>query len=389
MRITHLSLKNWRNFKSVDIPVGDRLFIIGPNASGKSNLLDALRFLRDVAGTGGGLEHAVTVRGGLKRVRCLAARNFNYGRVGLAITLQDPGNDTIWGYELHFAGQVGAHNRPAVKSEIVKKNGEIILERPSDLDRDDRERLTQTALEQVNSNRDFRGVVDYLTGIRYLHLVPQNIRDPEPGPERGRSRIPDPFGRDFLVRIAETPEKSQTTGLRRVNEALRLAVPQIEDLELTRDGAGTPHLRARYLHWREHGAHQDERDFSDGTLRLIGLLWMLQEKSSRTNRVVLLEEPELSLHTAVVRQLPALLSRSIRYSGIQVILSTHSVEILKDPGLGIDEVVVLRPDTEGTTAVMATDVDRVQEYLDAGLNLDEILEPLTRPAGIEKLPLLN
>ena len=49
MRIDHLSLMNWRNFKTVDVSLGNRLFVVGPNASGKSNLLDALRFLRDVA----------------------------------------------------------------------------------------------------------------------------------------------------------------------------------------------------------------------------------------------------------------------------------------------------------------------------------------------------
>ena len=54
MRIDHLSLMNWRNFKSVDVSLGNRLFVVGPNASGKSNLLDALRFLRDVATDGGG-----------------------------------------------------------------------------------------------------------------------------------------------------------------------------------------------------------------------------------------------------------------------------------------------------------------------------------------------
>ena len=65
MRLTHLTLKNWRNFRSADFPARDRLFVVGANASGKSNLLDALRFLSEVASVGGGFQDAVASRGGM------------------------------------------------------------------------------------------------------------------------------------------------------------------------------------------------------------------------------------------------------------------------------------------------------------------------------------
>ena len=65
MIVSHLRLKNWCNFRSVDISLSRRVFLIGPNASGRSNLLDALRFLRDIAKSeGGGLQKAVSERGG-------------------------------------------------------------------------------------------------------------------------------------------------------------------------------------------------------------------------------------------------------------------------------------------------------------------------------------
>jgi predicted ATPase len=54
MLITHLALKNWRNFRSLDVPLREVSFLLGPNASGKSNILDVFRFLRDVSKTQGG-----------------------------------------------------------------------------------------------------------------------------------------------------------------------------------------------------------------------------------------------------------------------------------------------------------------------------------------------
>ena len=76
MLISRLQLQNWRNFKKIEVDLRDRVFVIGPNASGKSNLLDVFRFLRDVAKPkGGGLQRAVEMRGGMTKVRCLLARS--------------------------------------------------------------------------------------------------------------------------------------------------------------------------------------------------------------------------------------------------------------------------------------------------------------------------
>ena len=75
MIISRIKLKNWRNFRSLDISLGRRIFLVGPNASGKSNFLDVFRFLRDIAKSeGGGLQKAVNERGGISKIRCLAAR---------------------------------------------------------------------------------------------------------------------------------------------------------------------------------------------------------------------------------------------------------------------------------------------------------------------------
>lgn len=324
------------------------------------------------------MQQALQDRGGMKRVRCLAARNFNHGWVGLKIVLKDD-DDSQWTYELHFKSEQGGRHRPKVTKEIVQKDAEEIIRRPNEADERDPELLTQTALEQVGSNQEFRSIAEFLREICYMHLVPQIIRHYELGQEENR----DPFGAGLLVDIAQTSEGARNRRLKKISEALRCAVPQIEDLILDRDEAGRPHLQARYDNWRPRAARQDERDFSDGTLRLIGLLWVLGERAS-SNRVVLLEEPELSLHAAIVRQLPTILHR-MTIDRDQVILSTHSSEMLKDPGLGIKEVVILQPGDDGTTVTSVVDLPNIDSLLIADLNLDEILEPLTRSNQVNRL----
>lgn len=384
MHITHLTLKNWRNFKVVDIDMQKRMFVVGPNASGKSNLLDAVRFLRDIAKVGGGFQEAVASRGGIGRVRCLAARNFNHGRVHIGITFGDDDSPDQWRYALDFKAESRGLRRPIVAEERVFESGQERLSRPDPDDIVDGERLTQTALEQVNANSGFRDIAEFLTSVRYLHIVPQVVRDPD----RSGQGTEDPYGGDLLLRMARTPDKTRVARLARLNNALQVAVPQLDAMELVRDVDGKPHLQARYQHWRSQGAHQDERDFSDGTLRLIGLLWALLE-SGKSAGPLLLEEPELSLHASVVRQLPTILSRVQRAGGPQVLLTTHAAELLGDEGIGLDEAVVLFPGEEGTTAEIAANIGDVAELIDTGMNLDEVLRPMTEPRSVNDLSRLG
>lgn len=381
MRIERLSVKNWRNFKKAEIDIDRRLFIVGPNASGKSNLLDALRFLHDIADSG--LRHAVQSRGGMARLRCLSARNTNHGWIGLGVTLRDPDN-IKWTYELHFTDQKLGKRRTLVAREIVTKDGVEIINRPNEDDNKDKKLLIQTALEQVSLNQSFRQITEKFSRIRYMHLVPQIIGHYDLNQERNQ----DPFGSGFLADIARTNEKTRTRRLKKITEALRLTVPQTTELSFFRDETGQPHLGIHCDHWRPDSALQDERDLSDGTLRLIGLLWLLHE-ATHSNRIVLLEEPESSFHPSIVRQLPVIFYRMTRGRGSQVILSTHSTEMLSDPGLGVNEVVVLEPGQDGTTVTSAADLVDIDLLITADLNLDEILEPITRPSQVERLSLTS
>ena len=374
LKFSRLRLRNWKNFSSVDVSIRDRMFLVGPNASGKSNFLDAFRFLRDLASPGGGLQEAVRRRGGVKAIRCLAARRRN--DVELHVDLQEANGGARWEYVLAF-GQDN-QRRPLVRTERVLRKGREIVSRPDAEDGKDRRRLTQTALEQVSANRSFRDAAMFFASTRYSHIVPQLVRDRD----RYVGRSKDPYGGDFLERIAKIPESKREKRMKRIGTALRIAVPQLEEIELWHDDHGTPRLRGKYRHWRPPGAWQTEDRFSDGTLRLIGFLWAAMERGKGP---LLLEEPELSLHAGIVRMVPQMLARAQRRTGRQMFLATHSSELLRDEGIGLDETLLLSPGPEGTDVTPAGSHREIRDLLEGGLSLGDIVIPRTRPDHVQRL----
>ena len=382
MIISRFRLNNWRNFKHVDVPMQERVFLVGPNASGKSNFIDAIRFLRDIAKTeGGGLQKAVKDRGGISKIRCLAARKHPEIEIETELS-QGNGSKASWVYSIGIRQDPRGYRQPYIVHEKVWKDGSLILERPDSDDKKDKMRLTQTHLEQISANEPYREVARFFSSISYTHLVPQLLR--HPGMFKGFIGNEDPFGRTFLDRISETTSKTRIFRLGKIEKALKTAVPQLKKLSLSKDKKGIPHLEAVYEHWRAQGAKQNEEEFSDGTLRLIGLLWCLLEGDS----LLMLEEPELSLHPGIISKLPAILWRVQAKKKRQVIVSTHSPDLLSDHGISAEEVLMLTPIEEGTKIELASSKKEIKSLLENGLSIGEIIIPKTEPEQIQQL-LLN
>lgn len=226
-------LKNWRNFRTFDVPFSDRVIIIGPNASGKSNLLDAIRFLRDIAHPGGGLQRSITQRGGLSKVRCLAARR--EPDVEIEVELSEGGSAPEYKYAIGITQQVRGYRQPVLRSEKVWKNGSLLL----------------------------------------------------------------------------------------------------------RDAP------------------------------------------------LLLEEPELSLHSEIVKRLPALFARLQRQTKRQLFISTHNWDLLSEKSIGGEEVVMLTPGQEGTNAQLASSSTEVRTLLEAGLSIADAALPSSIPPQLSQLDLFQ
>lgn len=382
MQVTRLRLKNWRNFRLLDIPFREISYLLGPNASGKSNLLDVFRFLRDVSKPkGGGLQAAVTDRGGISRLRCLHARRDP--EVLIDVELSDSPDDAIpaWRYVLGFKPEGKGAQRILISSEEVWNEGRQVFSRPDAADRQDLVLLTQTRLEQIAANAEFRQLADYFGSVTYLHLVPQLLKFAD---RIGGQRLEDdPFGQSFLERVAKTPERTRVSRLKKISEALTLAIPQFKELRFIKNELGQPHLEALYAHHRPNAGWQSEEHFSDGTLRLLGLLWSLLDGSS----MLLLEEPEISLNDAIVREIPLIITRLQKNKKLkrQIIISTHSEALLSNPGIDARGVVLLETGADGSVGRAISDDEAVA--IKSGFSVAEVVLPKTRPVLINQLGL--
>lgn len=381
MYLSRIELINWKNFHKCAVDLSDRTFIVGANASGKSNFLDAFRFLHDLARAGGGLQTAVALRGGMTKIRCLAARKRT--DIEFTVYLKGDAQDDIWIYRLAFKNVGGGirKNEVSILKEEVLHNNEVVLSRSPKSSGEDIDTLKYTHLEQATSNQKFRNLRSFFNNIEYLNIIPQLVR--EPNSKMLSSDKEDFYGRNFLQRLATMNKTTCAAYFRRVNEVLKLAVPQLAELRLAFDEFGVPHLEAKYEHWRAKGSRQQEEQFSDGTLRLIGFLFALLDSKG----LVLLEEPESNLHSAIVMQLPefiAKLQRSKKETR-QVFITTHSYEMLSNTGIASNETILLRPSTEGTTAINSAELDDVNAELQAGFSIADAILPHTKPDKVDSI----
>ena len=116
----------------------------------------------------------------------------------------------------------------------------------------------------------------------------------------------------------------------------------------------------------------------------MGWLWALLDGSGP----LILEEPELSLHSEVASHIPQMMAsiqKSQKKQARQILVSTHSSDLLRDEGIAPDEVLLLRPTSGGTNVEVSANIAEIKQLLDAGLPIADAVLPHTRPPKSEQL----
>lgn len=333
MFITRLKLHNWRNFVDVDAPLHERTFIVGPNASGKSNLLDAILFLRDAVRDDEGLATALECRGGFDNVRSHHAPNERTATIELELDDDPWPGHAEWQYTLRIAEDSSAPGGAGLVCEELRRRGEICFRSQSG-----RRGTGDPCMDRIT---------DTLSSVRCL----------------------DSRDRRAIVRqMADAGAVERERTLARICEALRPLVPQISSLQIVQDDATRgPELMATHEVWHEGKLHDPQ--FSDGTWALIAILWSLLNADGP----VLIEHPEHFLQSEIQRHLTWAFVRFNDPPHRQVIVTTHSFHLVLDEGVAPEEVLTVTPTLDGSRVASGVEDVSAVAIAEAGGSAGEIL----------------
>lgn len=344
-------LNNYKSIKSCSVNLGPLSFFVGQNGAGKSNFLDALRFVSDSLNTS--LEHALRDRGGINEVRRRSSGHPTHFGVRLNWKLQD-GSEGIYAFRVGSQKSRGFEVQQEecrvftknVFEEISYKveNGNVTKSTIEVAPPAASDRLYLVAAAGLPA---FRPIYDALSHMGFYNLNPDAIRDLQP-PDPGEVLKRDGSN---LASVLDVMEKERGKVHERVVSFLSKVVPGIQGIDVKRIG------KKETLEFRQLvGTNKDPWSFmaenmSDGTLRALGVLTALfQSSNGGTKKVpfVGIEEPEVAVHpgaAGVIRDGLRVASKTT-----QIAVTSHSPDLLDDKEIA-DENILAVTNRNGETKI--------------------------------------
>lgn len=407
MAITSITLSNFKSFRHLDVELGEFATVVGANASGKSNFVEAFNFVRNIANFG--LDNAVSLQGGVEYLR-----NVNIG-AAQDLTLQFVDNtpvpiltrrplqetqvrayESVYRFVLSFGDgsgsfevsedqlvqrcEVGARGEPKTKAKRSQERGVITIWR-------------QGGKLRVKSEIPGVPADDlYPSYLQGRSLAPDSLLLESPwvsqlmrpfGPPRMAGGISiydfDPKLSKRATQItgkAELEEDGSNLAIvlkniiadprkkKRFSNLLRDLLPFVVDLEVERFADKSLLFKVRETYARDH--YLPASLLSDGTINITALIIALYFEGER---LTIIEEPERNIHPYLISRVVSMLREASRRK--QIIITTHNAEVVKHAGL--DSILLMSRDGDGfSTICRPRDRAEVATFLTNDIGLDEL-----------------
>ena len=376
-----LRLHNFKNFAEEQLTLGPFSVIVGANASGKSNIRDAFRFLHGIGrgyrlaeilggkyGAGAQLEWA-PIRGAMNEIVRFGSGWFELGvlirfshgedaayRVQVAAGKDSQDGFRMLGEQLAFGTTVVYTTHPAspdplggnpasdrlpvrlAKTGRQKKYGTRI---EADRERPILPQILESSRPTRFHKERARAIMEVFSGMRFLDLVPERMREASfPG-----NNVLGDHGENLATVLREMCRDTNRKEI--LAEWIRELTPMdVGDVEFPPD----PATGKIGLVLRERNGHRvSAASASDGTLRFLALLASLLAETG--DAIYILEEVDNGIHPARLKLLVELIEHRTGSQAVQAITTTHSPTLLSMVGEDAFNTAALvcrlpeRPDT--------------------------------------------
>jgi len=368
-----VTARNYKSIAACKVDLGPLMFLVGPNAAGKSNFLDMLRFVSEALRTS--LDHALRERGTIKEVRRRSGGHPNHFSLRFDFTLPD-------GQVGHYAFRIGAkqgggyevQNEECKITEREALGGEHFFSVRSGKVQKSSAELLPPALPDrlflVNAAGlpQFRPIFDALSRIEVYNLNPKEI-----------SRLQKPDPGEILRRdggnAASILQKFPAEVKNRLVSDLSRIVPGIADVEARTLGNQETIEFRQIVHGQNSSWRFPAESMSDGTLRAFGVLLSIFQATIRDGQqkpplLIGLEEPEVALHPAASSTLLSALRQGARHC--QILVTSHSPDLLDNPDISPESLLSV-DNAEGMTRIAPIDQASKEILRDRLMTAGELL----------------
>ncbi len=378
MKLTRLAARRYRSVRKDAIDIGPLNLLIGANAAGKSNVLDALRFLHEGA-VARDFRQPTFARGGIIH---LAWKGEEAQRTDLTTTVVDGDASYEWDVSLFRHGyDFRIEERLRLQPSPTEPPASILESRDGNGwwwsgERNERVSLKQEptacalAAAAADASFEAREVAEFVRRWGFFDPSPFLLR--RDWSNVNSSKL-DPYGRN-LAETLHTLKRSAPETFDRVVEATQSVLGLPSSIELRESDDRFYFVQQEPgLDYRVH-----QMGVSSGTLRMLALMTALL--SEPETNLIGIEEPENYVHPTALSAFAEHLRRAT--DRVQFVVTTHSpmlLDALDDPAA----VRVVQRGSDGATTVLAReDPDGVRRALDAsGFGLGEFYE--TKGFGAE------
>lgn len=350
--VNRLVLKNYKSIAACSVPLGSLVFLVGQNGSGKSNFLDALRFVSDALHTS--LDHSLRERSGIGEVRRRSGGHPNHFAIRLNFELPS-------GQMGHYSFQIGAKESGGFEVQTeecrlvdagrldeqfyVVEKGCVVRTSVTVAPAAFADRLYLVAASGLPQ---FRPVYDALSTMEVYNLNPKEISNLQK-PDAGQVLRRDGGNASSIFR------KLPQTARQQINGYLARIVQGIADAETKPLGSQETLEFRQAVKGQKHSWRFLASSMSDGTLRAFGILLALFQNTAKEPGAPLLiglEEPEMALHPAATSVLlSALREASLR---TQILVTSHSPDLLDDENIATESLLAV-DSLEGVTRIAPLD----------------------------------